>query len=581
MDCIVSTLMPKQIEAEIPHPTGVDAPTVSSSINLLESTLSVLGTPGIVSVVRRIVNNTLSKCHGSALIPGFGEEYFNEIYVLPVSIDVGVILSQVQVTMTIHSSFRLGIVQWTTYDGSAAGVGVTLGPPLPPINLLALSSSTNTLTIDLVGPPSIDADLVFDFLNPSLVAVQILVPIVGRRSVLFPYQPEAPITETLEWVTYIRNSSNGEEQRSSGRDVPRSTHKLRFRTDNEDIRTLENTLFDGQTRAFGIPVWFQSTGLTETVAIGATVINVKSTTFLGAVVGESIMLWSSSSAFESAEVAEITEFTITVTSGFLAEFLIDALVMPILNAVLVTPVDGSRFRVNVKDFSLDFVVRDNGASLADTSAFSSYTPTGGLQRVLLDDDNFLDGETINEQFQRDIEVVDNKVSFPEVFTNQVVSRETSQKGFFTNSPLALSNVRKLLHALAGRRVSFYLPSGQKDLVSLASISPADQALTVVSVDYVNLVRQRQPRNVVRVVPKIGTPSDPKLVTGSDNATPGQETISIAGESFGVTIALADIDRIEYVKKSRFDTDRIEIQHLNSHGKAAIYIPVVTVLEGDV
>ncbi len=583
MVCLATTLIPNQIELETPHATGISAPTISASVDLLDAFLSALNNPLVVSFVRRIVNNNLSKCFTGVPITGFSDDYFDQIYVLPTSIDAGIILAQVQVAVTVHSSFRSGTVQWTGYDDSAAGAGVSLGTPAPPpptINILPLSSSAHTLTIALAGPPTISANIVFDFLNPASAAVQILMPIAGQRSVLFPYQPESPIKEVLDWVTYVKTSSNSEEQRSSGRPVPRSTLRLRLRTTGADTRTLENKLFDGQARAFGVPVWFQSTKLTSAVSIGATVINVVDTTFLGLVVGNTAIVWSSSTSFESLEVASFTSTTITFSSAFLAAFPVDALVMPVLVATMVTPAGSSRFRVNISDFNIAFAVVDNGVSLADTSAFSSYTPTGGVQRVLLDDDNFVDSETITERLQRELDVVDVKTSFPDVFTDQDVSRETSQKGFFTNSPVALSNVRKLLHALAGKRVSFYLPTSKKDLDPLASVASADQAVTVVDADYVNLVNQRQPRNVIRIVPKSGAASTPKLVTGSSKPAAGQETISIAPDTAGVTIALADIDRIEYVKKSRFDTDRIEINHFNSNGKAAIYIPVVTVLEGD-
>ncbi len=574
----------QQITSVIPHATGIDAPVVSTDV-IIEDSFPSNADPTPISFNRILVlGNKLKKCVPGVKNEGIGDQYFNDIYVLPTFIDVGVVLSEIVIAMEVYSSYLSGTVTWTGYDDTGAGVGVSLdnaSPPPPDALLGPQSGSTHELTVDVNGPPTIDSDLIFDFTDPDLNAVQILIPISGTRSVMFPYEPETPIVESLKWVTEINKSSNGFEQRSSLRDVPRSTIKMTYRTENADIRTIENTLFDGQARTFGIPVWFQATGLTSAIVANDTIINVSDTTNLNLIVGNLAIVWADSETFEALQISSFTTTTITFSSGFNDAFDIDSIVMPVLTADILNFVGNDRFRVGPEDFDISFVINDNGESLADTSAFNSYTPTDGVERVLLDDGNFVSGQRIREELNRQIRVIDNETSFPLVFTDQDVSRERTQKGFFTRTPGELSNVRALLHALGGRQVSFYLPSFSKDFDPDANVSSADEAVTVIDVDYVNKVAQRQPRNVIRVVGTDGTVSDPKLVTGSSKPGAGQETISIAPDNIGVTIALENIERIEYIKKSRIDTDTIEINHLDSNGKAAITFPVITVLEGDV
>lgn len=514
---------------------------------------------------------------------GLGDDFFEDIYVLPVSIDAGIILSVLLFNVEVYSSYRTGTVQWTGYDDSAAGIGVDLispNPPPPTISLTPLTSSQHSLQIDPVGPPSISADIEFDFLTPSLSMVQRTLFLQGKRSVIFPFQPEAPASEILEWETQVRTSSNGFEQRSALRDVPRSILQFEYLLEGDERRRLENLVFDGQSRAYGVPIWFEATSLTAPISINDTVITVGSTDFSRIVTDGLAIVWNDSGDFETLQVQSFTSTTITFSSPFTKAFSVGALVMPVEAAVLVDQVSQSRFRVNLQRNQFAFVVLDNGESIASTAAFNSYTPTNGTARVLLDDPNLMTSGEISEEFNKLIKVIDNTTAFPDVFSDQDVSREKSEKGFYTDTRSDLNDVRALLHALAGRRTSFYLPSFFPDLEPLAAVASADQAVTVVDVDYVNLVAQKQPRNVIRIIGTDGTTSDPKLVTGSSKPTPGQELISFTPDTAGVTIALADIERIEYIKKTRIDTDRIEIRHLDANGKAIISFPVITVLEPD-
>jgi hypothetical protein len=585
MTTFSTTLQGDQLFPVTPIDSTIVAPTISASISIQDEfpsfasplTTTLLGHP------RDVIGARNRKFFGGFQSLGLGDDFFDDVYVLPVSIDVGIILSVVIVEVEVYSSWRSGDVSWTAYDDSSAGAGVTLSNPLPPpptVVIGPLSGIVHDLTIDPIGPPSIAGTLEFTMTDPLGGPVARSIPISGQRSVVFPFLPESPILEILEWVTMIRRASNGQEQRAALREVPRSTYDLAYVTEGDERRRLDSALFDGQGRVYGVPVWFESVDLVNDIAINDTVITVTNTDCSTFAEEQVAVAWDGYDNFEALQIASFTSTTVTFSSPFTKAFTAGALVIPVRTAVLLEAVAQDRWRVNLQRTAAKFVVTDNGVDLSDVSAFSSYTPASGVARVLLDDDNFVDGATIREQWRRLIVAIDSRVSFPEIFTNQSVSKRASQKGFFTRSRQELWDMRRLLHALKGRRTAFYLPTFAEDLEAISNIASADQAITVADIDYTNLIQRRQPRDLLRVVATDGTKSTPKLITGSSKPSPGEELISISPDTVGITVAVENVDRVEYIEKSRIDTDRIMIRHLDSAGKSMSTFPVVSVLEGD-
>jgi len=98
------------------------------------------------------------------------------------------------------------------------------------------------------------------------------------------------------------------------------------------------------------------------------------------------------------------------------------------------------------------------------------------------------------------------------------------------------------------------------------------------VQYSTLVRNRQPRNVIRVVLKDGTVSDPKEVTGSSIPVAGTDRLDITPDTWGITVALADIERVEYVHKVRLDSDTIRMRFSQGDGNMRVGIQTKEVLD---
>ena len=552
--------------------TGVTVPATPTSRSVRKTPLTVgsAATGGVSrfagegSPKRFIDRYSNARCD-----PGLGDEFFNKIYVLPRSIDAGIIISDLVFGLDIYSSYRVPVT-WTGYDDSILGTGVDIETPVPgaPIIFPPQSGALRDLTLDDIGPPKIDGNIVFTFDVGGA-----LLPVTGSRSQFLPYEPDGDLTESLIFVTDILGGRSGPEQRRALRPQPRSLISYDLLLDEEDLQKMENQIFDGQNRAFGIGLWHQTTRNTVAVIPTDTSITVQSTAYADYRVGGLAVTWVDPFDFEVLQIGSIGPTSITFNSPFTSNFPIGVKVMPISTSFLGKSIPSSRHRMGLSSFTINALVLDNTANLADASAYSTYDG-----KIFLDDLNFLLSDQLNESFDIQRRMLDNRTGTPTILGDQATPRRGSSKGFITSDRQSAWEVRQLLHELKGRQTSFYMPSWKPDLTPVASITSAGSSIDVVDVQYSTLVRNRQPRNVIRVVLKDGTVSDPKEVTGSSIPVAGTDRLDITPDTWGITVALADIERVEYVHKVRLDSDTIRMRFSQGDGNMRVGIQTKEVLD---
>ncbi len=504
-------------------------------------------------------------CHG-----GIGLEFFEKIFVLPRAIDAGVIISDQGYTIDIYSSYRKVTRDWTAYDDSALGVGADISTPIPPptIVLQPQAGVTRTFTLDSEGAPTINASIIFTFDTGT-----VLLPVTGERSQLFPYEPENDFFEDIAFLTDVLEAKSGKEQRRALRADPRSILQFNVLADDEDRQKLENQLFDAQGRALGVPRWHEAVLSTAAVTATDTSVTVETTSFADFRVGQSAVVWVDAFDFEVVQIATVGATSISVTSPFTQAFPVGSRVMPVNLTLFSGTLSSARYRTGLLNIAISAQVLNNDSQLADTSAFSTYN-----SKVLLDDTNFLLGETLSEAFTMSQTRIDNRTGAPVLITDQDVARRTSSKSFVTVDRQSSWEVRQVLHALRGRQISFYLPSFNNDFTPVDDISSGGSTIDVTDVKYSTVVNERQSRNVIRVVKTDGTKSAPKLITSATSPSPGVDRLSIAGDTWGIDALVADIERVEYVHKVRFDSDRVRMRFKDASGNMSVGIQTKEVLE---
>lgn len=497
------------------------------------------------------------------------EDWFEHFHVIPRELALGNILSTILTPFEVYSAFRRTFENWSLFV-NGAGAGTTMnGLPTLPYTFGPQSSGDLTLQLEVstTGVPVVDDTLDFGF---NTVPETASVSITLRRVVLFSIQPELPFTERLQWLTEVMSHINGTEQRLSVRKNPRQLFSWDFFMEDGPERSFfHNVMFDWQASIFGLPIWFELTRLSIAASATDTVLTVESTDFADYRVGGLVVIFTDRDTFDVQELSSLTATTLTLASGILSAYPVGTFVMPLRTGVARRQISGSRFLSGDAKMQVEFRVDDNDVDLADTSAFNSFN-----SKVLIDGCNSVRGQ-MSEQFERDIIVFDNSTGLTAQGTPWDVGKRTSQLALLAKGKEGLWEVRQLLHALRGKQTSFYASSFTKDLTIDSDIA-AGSTINVANVGYTQFVRNRQPRDVIRIVYNDGSADDLRTILSSTVVDPTREAL-VVDSALGAHVE-AVVEKIMFVEKVRWDTDEIAIRHEVGDRTTRITGPIKTVLE---
>lgn len=494
------------------------------------------------------------------------EDWFERFHVVPRSFDFGSILATQQVGIEVYSAFRYSNHLWIDYINNA-GAGVTLiGMPVLPRLFLPQTGVQMTLQVDTTGEPFVDTTLDFIFDSGTTY-----VPITVQRVTLFSLPPELPYVEVLGFLTDVIGHTDGSEQRISLRKNPRQGFEWEVIMEpGVERQIVDSILFDWQSRIFGIPMWHELTTLTTASSIGAFTITVGTTAFADYRIGGLVLIRDSQTSYDVLVLVSMTGTTLTFDKATLKAHAVGAQVMPLRTAVLEGNPTGRRFASDAESLSLRFRVRDNDVSIASTAAFNSFN-----SKVLLDGLNCIT-TALDEEFEQVTVTIDNGTGVTEEASPWSRHRRGTTKTFLAKGRQSVWETRQLLHALRGRQISWYLPTFGKDLELLLATISGSPLMNIRNIGYTQYVKSRQPKNVIRVRLIDGT-IILRTILSSVIVDDTQETLTLNG-NWPSIITPAQIDRVSYVEKVRFDSDTIRIQHTIGDRTVKFSAPVKTVFE---
>jgi len=496
-----------------------------------------------------------------------GENWFDIVHILPRRIDAGNILTVQVYELEIYNAFLYESHELQTFINNA-GVGVSITDlPALPYTIPAQKSLIMTLEVTPNGIPTLSTTLDFDTDLPYLLVM----PLTGTRIVMFPFEPEAPLTERLLFLTDVLEMVDGTEQRVGLRRAPRQEFVLRLmREDGIERQKVDYLLFDWSSRVFGLPAWAEPAYTTLAATASGTVVQVNDTTLSDFREDGLAIIFESEDKFDALEVETVGPTSITFKTPYGNNYGVGTRVMPLRTAMTSVPVKERRWAVNLAELELVMRVLDNDVDLSDTSDWPVYNG-----KVLLDDPNAIE-ETLDGDISRSVTVFDGSTGkFSQTSTNDR-ARRGSAKTFITNTREGLWQVRKLLHALRGKQVSFYLPTFSKDLILAGNYTSGNTDILVSNVGYSRFAAQRTPKVDVHIILKDGTDFE-RTITASAEVNEDTEQLTLSSP-IGQNIAVSDIYRIEFYEKVRIDNDEITIEHRSANGEATIGFPVKVVLE---
>ena len=403
------------------------------------------------------------------------------------------------------------------------------------------------------------------------VLITRVIPIATKRGGILV--PEAGFVETLEFLTDILVRANGSEQRMSLRKSPRQTFSFRYNVDDDLVRAeLDMLLAGNHDRIFAVPYWPGEVALTSAAAADDTTLSVGTTTYKDFRDTGSLLIFEDGGSYEVIGIDTLSANSITLAAPLGNAYTTQARVVPVRSGFLSESVSGLRYPVNLGEVSLAFETTDNEVDLADTSAFSSYN-----SKVLLDDYNSVRGTT-RSGFAKRMFIIDSESGVATRRSRWSLSRQQEEKAFFAQGAQSIDNVRRLLYALRGQAVSFYLPTFRDELEVVDDLDNGTTDMTIAWCGFTESVGAQSPWNHVRITLNDGTTIEREITaTEEPDETQTTEVLTV-GTAWSSTVAKEDIARVEFLRLMRFDSDSITIDHERNGNAARIYAPVRGVLE---
>ncbi len=378
------------------------------------------------------------------------------------------------------------------------------------------------------------------------------------------FKPLMGFTERITWNTDVI-STRVNEQRISLLTAPRIEYDYNFHFNEQDFREIKQVSKKFATQTFILPLWVDRSLVTSLLAAD-TVINID-TTSADYRIGEFVALLVSDVDIRLFTLLSKTNTSLTLDAN-IGSNLTNVNVCPAIKVLAKDGVTFSRNPVNHNMGKITFVAIKEKDIYDDSVLYTQYKSLD----VLLDCQPILSG--ISEKIVKAQETFDNGYGLVEYdFINDYITRLMTCN-FHTNQKTTRHKLRKFLAKMKGKRGAFWLPSFHNDmLLSGTTITASQLYIDVNAFGYGYYYEDNQYSDFV-IEMKNGTRYFNRIVdTNRDNLV---ERFTIENP-FGVIITIANIKRVMFMHKVRFDSDVAEFKFISGQ-IAQLSMPIKEVLE---
>ena len=495
---------------------------------------------------------------------GYATWWFDRMHVIPASEDVGTILSSVESSFYWHNAYRntaqvlTGItVSGEGYEGTTITYDRTGGlvEDEVPINTPAQYGEGFTFTIPLEGSNVIDID--FDFEVESGVEAPSF-NVVGSRAVIFPFVPQQPIDETIQFLTDIMEARDGTETRVSARANGRQSFRMNYLIDQQDPSMFQaaQALLVGKSGApIGVGMWqqTQSTGTESTVS--STTITLD-TTGMDLRAGGYAVLWRDWNDNEIVSVESFNATSITTASPLLGTWEAGTQCVPVQLCVAKDRLQMRRYQNNVAEFQIDWQSQDSTNTLED---YTDLYSTTYKDAPVLTDYHLMPGDVMPESYLRKFSVLDYGIGDRAYISDKAAPAVTTSRRWETDTLEDLMSVRRFIYWARGQQKSFWFPTHRHDFTISADLLAGDTQIEVVSNGYTAEIGVNAPWNFIQVTKNDGTTMYREILSSTADNDTGIEKLTI-DSSPGVDYLAADISRICFLFRARFSSDTTKVTH---------------------
>lgn len=381
---------------------------------------------------------------------------------------------------------------------------------------------------------------------------------------VWPFIPQRGATEALEWLTDVIRCRS-KEYRQCLRAAPRQDWTCDYHmTPGQFARAKEMAKKIGGAELY-LPVRTEASEVGD-VAADTVSLGIDATGKCYAEGGK-LLLWESDSVFEVVTIAEIGAGTIgflEATEGSYTR----AVAMPLRVATFAQEFEADRGEAVS---AIRTQARFQAVQTEDLSAGAGLVyPTYRGSPIVTDATRVRSG--VREQYTREVETLDSGTGG--IAREPVYSRpsQTSVLSWYAEGAAAVAALRVWLHTRKGRWRDLWAASWNRDLTVVDSISAGSQQVRIAAMGFGDVFSL--PCDFL-LITKSGA-FLPFRVTAVADGDPGVEVLTTSTLFVaGVTIEPDDVKGVCRLVLSRFDADRVEIQH-GEASSARVTVPIVEV-----
>lgn len=360
--------------------------------------------------------------------------------------------------------------------------------------------------------------------------------------VVFPFQPQAPVSEKLSFATDVMMSRNGTEERNKLAKSPRQEFKYMYPTGYERTPKAQNILWGDLKNEMLVPIWTQAVRMVSVTANLTTIsLDTRYSEFRAP--GFAI-IWSSPEKYQLVGIYEMTDSSITISNP--TESFAGCWIMPVRTGVPTKGVSKNSNGYN-SFFEVEFLIRDNDQVLGDD-------PEQYLSEDIYLEPTLLSGDYISQEFDISLEVFDPGLGQFSFVTGLERARGMREFRVFCKDISSSWAFREFLNRRSGRYKQFYQPSFENDL----RITNTDLITDILEVRKDEYMRSSQSRTKIAIETQEGW----LIREIIDVASIDENRMSIQVGS-DLNIYARDIIRTSWLGLKRLDTDTIDINHIGA------------------
>jgi hypothetical protein len=354
---------------------------------------------------------------------------------------------------------------------------------------------------------------------------------------LIPFQPRAPVQETLSWLTDVQTAKDGSETRSQRRIKARQMLKFIYPVQGDDMRRAFNMAYGRKSSQWSIPVWTQAQHI-GAVASGLFTITAEPD-YSDFREGEYALLWQSPTQHQLLVVADLGGSSITFYN--LTDEYTDAWIMPVRQGFLPGNVN-KRLTGYRAEHEMTFQVEDN-------IALSVSAPTQFLSEDIYYDETLMSGNDTTDDIIGQLDLQDEELGIVAYYAPWLHSKVARSHRQIAEGPAEAWALRQWLYRRAGRYRGFWQPSFEADLHWL-NTSTITTTLDVKPDDYQAYATDR-----THIAVETTSGWLPRTIT---NVEAISDTVLRLTLDTSLATDPADIKRICWLGFKRLNTDNVEL-----------------------